>query len=123
MSYYVCAAAELPAGSMVEATVGARPVVVARTHAGRLYAFSGRCLHHGAPLSRGRLLTAVEGDRTGEYRHRAGRDVVKCPWHGYEYDLSSGAVLFDERRRLRLFAVRERDGRIVIETHDTACAA
>jgi 3-phenylpropionate/trans-cinnamate dioxygenase ferredoxin subunit len=123
MRHDVCAAAELPAGSMVEAVIGARPVVVARTHAGRLYALSGRCLHHGAPLARGRLLTAVEGDRTGEYRQSTGHDVLKCPWHGYEYDLSSGAVLFDERRRLRVFAVREHDGRIVVETREAACAA
>lgn len=123
MTHDVCAAAELAAGSMVEVMVGARRVAVARTHAGRLYAFSGRCLHHGAPLARGRLLTAVDGDRPGEYRPSLGRDVVKCPWHGYEYDLSSGAVLFDERRRLRVFAVRERAGRIVVETRDAACAA
>lgn len=123
MNHDVCAATELAPGSMIETTVGARPVVVARTHAGRLYAFSGRCLHHGAPLAHGRLLTRVDGDRSGEYRLSDGRDIVKCPWHGYEYDLSSGATLFDERRRLRVFTARERDGRVVIETREAACAA
>jgi nitrite reductase/ring-hydroxylating ferredoxin subunit len=108
---------------MIETTLGARPVVVARTHAGRLYAFSGRCLHHGAPLVHGRLLIGVDGDSTGEYRVSEGRDILKCPWHGYEYDLRSGAVLFDNRRRLRVFTARERDGRVLIETREAACPA
>lgn len=122
MSRDVCAATDLAPGSMIETMVGERPVVVARTGAGRLYAFAGSCLHHGAPLVHGRLLTGIEGDSTGEYRLSAGRDLVKCPWHGYEYDLSSGAALFDGRRRLRLFRAREHDGRIVIETGVPACA-
>jgi nitrite reductase/ring-hydroxylating ferredoxin subunit len=124
MSHDVCAAAELAPGSMVQTTVGERAVVVARTEAGRLYAFSDRCLHQGAPLAHGRLLTDVQGHRTGEYRLCTGRDIVKCPWHGYEYDLQSGAVLFDDRRRLRVFPVSERGGRVVIETREeAACAA
>jgi nitrite reductase/ring-hydroxylating ferredoxin subunit len=123
MTRDVCAAAELLPGAMVETTLGDRLVVVARTRGGRLYAFGGRCLHQGAPLVHGRLLTGVEGDSTGEYRLCADRDVIKCPWHGYEYDLSSGAALFDGRRRLRAFAVRERVGRVVIETREAECAA
>lgn len=123
MSRDVCAAAELPPGAMVETTVEERPVVVARTRAGRLYAFGGRCLHHGAPLVHGRLLAGVDGDSAGEYRLCVARDVVKCPWHGYEYDLGSGAALFDGRRRLRVFTAREHDGRVVIETRGAACAA
>jgi nitrite reductase/ring-hydroxylating ferredoxin subunit len=123
VSHDVCAASEIEPGAMFETTVGARTVVVARTEAGRLYAFGGHCLHHGAPLAYGRLLTGVEGDRTGEYRLSTGRDVVKCPWHGYEYDLGSGAALFDQRRRLRVFTVREREGRVVIETQEATCAA
>jgi nitrite reductase/ring-hydroxylating ferredoxin subunit len=124
MSHDVCGAAELAPGSMVQTTIGAQAVVVARGETGRLYAFGARCLHQGAPLAQGRLLTSVEGDRTGEYRLCAGRDIVKCPWHGYEYDLASGQVLFDARRRLRVFPVAERDGRVVIETRaQAACAA
>lgn len=115
MSHDVCAAAELAPGSMVQTTVGERAVVVARTEAGRLYAFSDRCLHQGAPLAHGRLLTDVQGHRTGEYRLCTGRDIVKCPWHGYEYDVRSGCGLFDRRRRLRRVAVDERDGMIVAQ--------
>jgi nitrite reductase (NADH) small subunit len=109
----VCAADELAPGEMIEATLGPLPVVVLRTSAGELRGFVDRCLHQGARLSAGRLLDATEGDQVGEYRLVAGQEVLKCPWHGYEYDAETGCGLFDRRRRLRRIAVREQDGLIV----------
>ncbi len=107
-------AAELGAGEMIGLELGSLPVVVLRTPEGELRAFVDRCLHQGARLSRGRLLAGVEGEGVGEYRRLAGERVLKCPWHGYEYDASSGCALFDPRRRLRKVAVEERDGQIVV---------
>jgi nitrite reductase/ring-hydroxylating ferredoxin subunit len=116
MTHDVCAADDLRPGAMVQTSIGSRAIVVARSHAGRLHAFSDRCLHQGAPLVFGKLLAGVAGETAGEYRLADGQEVVKCPWHGYEYDLASGCALFDGRRRLRTFRVREHDGRVIIET-------
>lgn len=123
MRHDVCAATELVPGEMVETNIGAARVVVARGLEGALYAFSAYCLHQGAPLSRGRLLADVEGGRPGDYRLVNGRDVLKCPWHGYEYELESGKVLFDRRRGLRTFPVHEEAGRVVVEAaiREPAC--
>jgi nitrite reductase/ring-hydroxylating ferredoxin subunit len=110
----VCAADALERGQMVRVDAGPTPVVVIRTGDGGLYALADRCIHQGGPLSRGRLLTAVTGERPGEYRD-AGTTVLKCPWHGFEFDVASGCALFDGRRRVRRFAVREDAGRVVLE--------
>jgi nitrite reductase/ring-hydroxylating ferredoxin subunit len=99
---------------MVSLRVGALPVVVVRTPEGELRAFVDRCVHQGAPLSRGKLRAGTDGDQPGEYRPVEGQSVIKCPWHGYEYDARSGCALFDPRRRLRKLAVEEVDGRIVV---------
>ena len=123
MRHDVCAAAELRPGEMVPARVGSREIVVARTRDGRLHALAGRCLHQGAGLAGGRLLADVDGDRPGEYRLLAGREVLKCPWHGYEYDLESGCALFDRRRRLRTYEVSELDGRVVVELAEAPVGA
>jgi nitrite reductase/ring-hydroxylating ferredoxin subunit len=109
----VCAASELAPGTLLAAIVDEQPVVVVRTAAGELHAWVDRCLHQGARLSGGRLLAATEGDDVGEYRMAPDAEVLKCPWHGYEYDVRSGCGLFDRRRRLRRVAVDERDGMIV----------
>jgi len=113
MSVVVCAAEELAPGDMVSATLGEVPIVVVRAPDGRLHGLVDRCLHQGARLSGGRLLAGTDGDRVGEYVLREDDVVLKCPWHGYEYDVRSGCALFDTRRRVRRVDVREEDGLIV----------
>jgi nitrite reductase/ring-hydroxylating ferredoxin subunit len=109
----VCAAAELEPGSMVPARIGMLPVVVVRTGDGELHGFVDRCLHQGARLSGGRLLPRTEGEAVGEHRMLDAREVIKCPWHGYEYDVRSGRAVFDGRCALVRVDVREQGGMIV----------
>jgi nitrite reductase/ring-hydroxylating ferredoxin subunit len=97
----VCAADQLAPGEMVPARLEDRtPIVVVRTLDGELHGLVDRCLHQGARLSGGHLLAS-----TGA--------VLRCPWHGYEYDVRSGCALFDRRQRLQRVGVRVRDGLIV----------
>jgi nitrite reductase/ring-hydroxylating ferredoxin subunit len=109
----VCAADELEPGEMVGARLGLLPVVIIRTSEGELHALEDRCLHQGARLSRGRLLPAAEGDAVGRYGMDDSREVIKCPWHGYEYDVRTGCAVFDRRRALRRVRVVEQNGLVL----------
>ena len=57
---------------------------------GEYFALFNRCPHEGAALCRGRLFAAMESDRPGEYRLGAGMMMLRCPWHGWEYDIRTG---------------------------------
>lgn len=116
MKKVICGAEELPPGGMLGGKLGPMPIVVIRTTDGRLYGLLDKCLHMGGPLSKGKIYTAQDGDTCGQYVEQDGRLIVKCPWHGYEYDLTTGATLFDENLKLRTFTVREEDGQVVAET-------
>jgi nitrite reductase/ring-hydroxylating ferredoxin subunit len=116
MEQVVCAADELKPGEMRAARLGPMPVVIIRTESGVLHGMLDKCLHQGGPLSRGRLLKAMDGQRAGDYREEDGRVIVKCPWHGYEYDVTTGCTLFDPHRCVRTFTVREVNGQIVVGT-------
>jgi nitrite reductase/ring-hydroxylating ferredoxin subunit len=101
---------------MVGAKFGPMPIVVIRDNDGSLYGLLDKCLHQGGQLSRGKLLTATNGKTLGDYHEEPGRSIVKCPWHGFEYDVKTGCTMFDEQRRVRVFKVREEDGQIVVES-------
>ena len=91
------------------------PVAVVRTTGGRLFAILDRCLHQGAPLSKGRLGFSSEKSRLiGEYFVEPDETVLRCPWHGYEYDLESGATLAPPCRALRTFAAWENDDYVYV---------
>lgn len=75
-----------------------------------------RCSHQGARLSCGRLLQRVDGDRVGAYALQDDDFVIRCPWHGYEFDLETGHCLADAKRaRVKAYAVVVEDGIVYID--------
>lgn len=87
---------------------------------GRLYAWSNYCPHAGGPVCQGMMIDRVV-ERLDEAKRSLG-DAFKrdqphlvCPWHGYEYDVRTGAHPGDTRIRLRPYPVSEDAGEIVVE--------
>jgi nitrite reductase/ring-hydroxylating ferredoxin subunit len=112
----VCRSDELRAGELTTTRFGTRNVVVVvRALDGSLHALASKCLHQGAPLDKGRLYERVaDADESGDYRIAPNQHVLKCPWHGYEYDVRTGCAVFDKGRSLRTYEVTEQDSHIVV---------
>jgi nitrite reductase/ring-hydroxylating ferredoxin subunit len=117
--YRVCPLGEIPEAGGVLADIGDREVGVFR-HEDRLYAYDNRCIHQGGPVCSGELVGATrrELSQGGEVI----RDVLDehelrlvCPWHGWEYDLATGAAAHDRRHRLRRFPVTVEDGIVYVD--------
>jgi nitrite reductase/ring-hydroxylating ferredoxin subunit len=100
---------------MVSGQVGPIPVVVVRATDGTLHAMVAKCLHQGGPLDKGRLYEHVTAEDIGEYNPQKNCEILKCPWHGYEYDIRTGCVVTDPSRRLQQFNVREEGDEVVVE--------
>jgi nitrite reductase (NADH) small subunit len=95
------------------ARIGGREIGVLRDPAtGRLYAVRNRCPHSGAPLCLGSVVERSTG-RPGTYEPSS-RAVLRCPWHGWEYDLETGKCADDDRMRAAVYPVRVDDGRILV---------
>jgi nitrite reductase/ring-hydroxylating ferredoxin subunit len=118
----VCRDEELVPGGLAAARIGMLPVVVVRTFDGELHAFVDRCLHQGARLSGGRVLPRPEDPAVGAHRMLDARDVVKCPWHGYEYDVRTGCAVSDRRLVLPRLEVRVEGGVVIVRRSEmSAC--
>ena len=57
---------------------------------GEFFALINRCPHEGAPLCIGPILGLAESDRPGEYRLERQGEMLRCPWHGWEFDIRTG---------------------------------
>jgi len=66
---------------------------------GKFYAIDNACKHRGGPLGEGE----VDGG------------MVTCPWHGWEYDVTTGANLDDPSVRLGCYPVKVEGNDILIE--------
>lgn len=116
MKTVVCKADELGPGEFTSAQLGPIPVVVIRASDGNLSALAAKCLHQGGRLDKGRLYQrTVNASEVGSYVDDPTREVIKCPWHGYEYDVRDGRTVFDPSRCLQTFRVSEQEGEIVVE--------
>lgn len=67
-------------------------------HKGEWYALSNKCLHRSGPVCTG----ALEGD------------ILSCPWHGYQYNVTTGQMLLDSETSLPSYPVEIREGEVYI---------
>jgi nitrite reductase/ring-hydroxylating ferredoxin subunit len=113
---------ELAPGEMRAVEVAGDQVVVIRDRDGQVHALRDRCPHSGAPLSRGRLVAKVVGGDVDEYELTS-ELVVRCPWHGFEFEPATGRCLADPRRtRVRPYRVTIEEGTICVERGSLAAA-
>ena len=62
------------------------------------YALKNQCPHQGAALCTGQLGSAVTSDKPGDYRVDRAGEILRCPWHGWEFDLRTGQSWFDPKK-------------------------
>jgi 3-phenylpropionate/trans-cinnamate dioxygenase ferredoxin subunit len=95
----VAALGELPAGGLRRVDIDGTAIVLARV-GDAVYACGDVCAHQGGPLSEGRL----SGVR------------LACPWHGWMYDVRTGACLLPGRgARVPNYPVRVDGGEVWVE--------
>jgi len=115
MIHDVCPANELIDGELRTVAVGPRTIGLLR-HGTEVVAFHDRCPHQGAPIcTSGRLRPLLSGESVGDVRSEPGRRVLVCPWHGWEFEASTGRALAGSPYRLKLFAARIEAGRVLVE--------
>jgi nitrite reductase (NADH) small subunit len=109
--YPVCKVSEFPQGSCKLVTIGRMEIGVFYVEGG-YYAYRNICPHAGAPVCRGKITGTTLASNVYEYAY--GRDgcILRCPWHGWEFDLKTGAHLVDTGTRLKNFpvVVKPQDG-------------
>lgn len=116
---YVAEAGDMPEGQRVLVEHGSNQIGVIRAKGG-LHAFLNICPHQGGPVCEGRLVHRVEevigADKTYQGMRFNDDDLhIVCPWHGWEFNVETGACAGDGKHKLRRFEVIERDGKVYVK--------
>jgi 3-phenylpropionate/trans-cinnamate dioxygenase ferredoxin subunit len=113
--HVVAAVDEIPPGSRKRVTVNGRAIVVFNL-GGEFFALGDRCPHRGGPLSQGHLTGLLEAAEPGAYRYSRRGEIIRCPWHSWEYDIRTGRSWCDpERVRARQYRVSREPGATLVE--------
>jgi 3-phenylpropionate/trans-cinnamate dioxygenase ferredoxin subunit len=110
--YTVARPDEIPPGARLIVELDGRSVGVFNVH-GRYVAVLNVCPHELAPVCLGRLGGTALPSAPGEWLWGREGEILACPWHGWEFDLLTGACLTD-KRRLHLYEVIVQDDQIIV---------
>ena len=110
---FACRTDEVPNGAAKIVQLKARSIGLFRVE-DEYYAVMNVCPHRGAPLCEGPVCgtTVDTQDRTFAYG-RAG-EIIRCSWHGWEFDIRTGKALIDPTLRARTYQVEVHGGDVYV---------
>lgn len=84
---------------------------------GTFYALLNNCPHQFGPLCAGPVGGEMICNARTEWRFEWRREgeILTCPWHGSEFDLTTGRCLTMKDQQVRQFPVRVVDGEIRLD--------
>lgn len=91
----VASAGDIPEGVGVAVDIGDKRIAVFR-YRGEFFALDETCPHRGAPLHQGTI----------------DNGIVLCPWHQWQFSLTSGCSPVNPNSRVNCYAVRVEDGEV-----------
>jgi nitrite reductase (NADH) small subunit len=89
---------EVPPGMIREFQIDGKTFALSNVD-GKLYAINNLCLHRGGPLGQGELKGTV----------------VTCPWHGWQYDVTTGKLVTNPAVVCETYAVEIRGDDIFVD--------
>lgn len=111
--HVVATASDLPAGTRKIVTIGRREIGIFHVN-GELYALRNVCPHRSGPVCSGRLRPLVIGDGPHGLEYTREGEILKCPWHQWEFDIKTGQALYDEQARVKTYRVAQEGDEIVV---------
>jgi nitrite reductase/ring-hydroxylating ferredoxin subunit len=111
--HYVANKEDIAEGKNIIVEVGSLSIGVYNV-GGEYYALLNRCPHEGAQLCKGKVCGTTLPSGVYEYEYGRVGELVRCPWHGWEFEIKTGKAVFDEKVRTKSYKVQVDDGKIGI---------
>ena len=113
MKYVVASVDEIPPGERKIVEVAGRSIGVFNID-GEYFALRNRCPHQGGALCEGKLWGVLKADVPGVFEYSPRKEILTCPWHGWEFHVRTGQSWCDPRRlRVRSYEVSVEDGAVL----------
>jgi nitrite reductase/ring-hydroxylating ferredoxin subunit len=89
---------------------------------GRFHALRNICPHKSGPLCTGRVTGRIVAGAppsgrplaSDDYRIVQEGEIIRCPWHLWEFEIATGRCLVDATARVKTYPVAIEDGYVVV---------
>src|SRR5882724_6953298 len=108
--HIVARTSDIPPGGNKVFGVEGRDIVVFHVN-GEFFALLNRCPHAGAPLEKAACVARLTSNEPGVYQRSRLGELLRCAWHGWEFDMRNGQSYFDPNRfKIRSYPVAVESG-------------
>lgn len=111
--YVVALASDLLPGERKIVSVAGRDVGVFNVD-GSYYALRNICPHRGAPLCQGRIRPLMVSPSVYQLDRERDAEILKCPWHQWEFDIKTGRAISDPTLRVKTYRVVQEGDEVVL---------
>jgi len=111
--HVVAAISELPAGARKIVEVNGHEIGLFNVQ-DNYYALLNYCPHRSGPLCLGRQRPLVVSDDVYHVDYAREDEIIKCPWHQWEFDIKTGVALYDPKLRVRTYRVEKEGENLVL---------
>jgi 3-phenylpropionate/trans-cinnamate dioxygenase ferredoxin subunit len=113
--HVVAASSEIAPGDRKLVDVAGRAIVIFNL-GGAFFALANRCPHQAGELHKGKLCGLVRSPEPGVYEYSREGEMIRCPWHSWEFDIRTGKSWCDPARiRTRRYDVKVEHGADLVE--------
>jgi nitrite reductase (NADH) small subunit len=97
--HLVCSIDELPPDKSKIVTLEGRSIGIFNIK-GTFYALKNSCPHQAAQLCKGKVMGVMLPCGPDEYVYGREGEIIRCPWHGWEFDITNGKSIYDPHKCL-----------------------
>ena len=113
--HFIGSASEIELGGRKLFEIAGRSIVVFNI-GGEFFGLTNRCPHKGGELCKGKISGFVSSPEPGVYDYMHKGEVIRCPWHGWEFHIRTGKSWCDPlSMNARSYDVVVKKGDAVIE--------
>lgn len=102
--HFACGVSEIPAGAAKIVDLKSRSIGIFNVK-GSFHALLNVCPHRGAALCEGPICGTTRPTEGRDFVYDREGEIVRCAWHGWEFDIRSGEFLVNPRIRARTYQV------------------
>lgn len=111
--HIVATADEIGLGQRKLVTIGRSEIGVFNI-GGEYFALRNVCPHKGAPLCKGMQRPLITSTGVSHVAYEREDEIIKCPWHLWEFDIKTGRALHDEAVGVPAYTVQVEDDKVVL---------
>jgi len=111
--HVVARTSDIPPGGRKIVKVEGREVGIFNL-SGTYHALKNVCPHQGARVCLGKVSGTTLPSRVREFTYGLDGQILRCPWHGWEYDITTGRSVFDPNVKVVTYPVSVEGDHVVV---------